>query len=121
MAAPTKNLLAPTTLSSIDITSKYSKPLFVNNNLKNLSGTSMAMLSSPLFFNQLGERFNFISPAFMDLTNSYTTPLFINSNIKTISQNSMTMLINTFPAVYTPAVLRPTYGQLFPLSSQIPY
>jgi len=121
MAAPTKNLLAPTTLTNTDITSKYTKPLFSNSNIKNISENSMLSLSMPMFFNQLGERFSFISPAFMDLTSNYSKPLFSNSNIKNISQNSMTMLMNTFPAVYTPVVLRPTFGQLYPLSSQIPY
>ena len=112
MAAPSKALLAPTTLNS---SSMYKS--FTNTSIR-IGSIKLANLFAsaiPVFNNQLGLKFAIPVP--------YINTSFIKTNItiKPIKNSNMYMIINTFPAVYTPVVLRPSYGQLWPISGSMPY
>lgn len=112
MSAPVKTILAPTGLNNSGFYKSLPISFIISHSVR-LS--NMFMVSSPVFNNPLGEKFAIPVP--------YIGRTFIQNKviIESVKTLDMFMVINTFPAVYTAVVLRPTYGQLWPLSGTSPY
>ena len=106
MAAPAKNLLTPIGLSSRSL-----KAILPANILLRYAHIA----TMPMFFNPLNARF-------LPVRVVAKPTAAINPIVSTrLVNRASNMLANTFPAVYTPVTLRPTYGQLYPLSGTTPY
>jgi hypothetical protein len=116
MATPVKNFTQPTAMSTVKIGTSFPM-LFHPDRIKTFK-QNLIMMSSPMFYNQLGTKFAF--------ANLYLTPLEVDNFWSTIpkdglySQPPLYMLANTFPAAYTKTVIRPTYGQIWPRSGFLP-
>lgn len=108
MSAPSKALLVPTKVDNNSFTA-------VSIKIGIIKLANMFNVAAPVSNNQLGLKFAIPVP--------YIGKSFIQSNIliKSVKNSNMYMVINTFPSVYTAVVLRPSYGQLWPLSGSMPY
>ncbi len=121
MAAPSKAYITATSYSNTDLL-VFTRPTFYNSNLKTPSLLAAQMLSNVMFYNQLGLKFSFHSVVpNVFLTGNYKRSNIFTSKLGPISTQALYMIANTFPAAYTQVQLRPSFGQLYPLSGQIPY
>ena len=109
MSIPSINFITPTGLSSID----YG----FNLNLSKCSPltTILTAAANPMLFNQLGTKF-----AINPVLSSVDRTKLQNKNVQVTKEVSFTV-VNTFPPAYQPVTLRPSVGQLYPLSGSLPY
>ena len=75
------------------------------------------MLANPMFLNQLGTLFE-IQPSWKMRDDTWDKPA---TMFPSVGQMRSQMLANTFPPVYQTSTIRPSSGQLFPLSGALPY
>lgn len=115
MAAPIKSLISATKCS-------YSSYTFMRSNITKISDNA-----------NIGRLYLGVNPVLNDpLTTKYAIraiPLFISTasskqkmgSISFVVVSSRYMVINTFPAAYQKAKIRPSFGQLWPRSGAIPW
>lgn len=109
MASPVKNLLLPTS-------PYYFSFSRVPNNTHLIIFANRSMYITPMFNNQLQNKFLPILA-----TVSKSTSFVPVGKTALISRNVRLVAVNTFPSVYQAVNLRPSVGQLFPLTGSIPY
>ena len=122
MATPVKAYIQPTTYSNRWMNTYNTNHYMTQKITTPISTMAKLTLSIPVMYNPCGLMYNLVWPETnVSLNSTFHKSTLATGALQPISTKAMIMLTNTFPAAYQTVSVRPSVGQLYPLTGSIPY